>query len=260
MLTTRNILYVFLTTMLYVTLQPYVHAQGMYVEHVYLGLAGGFGFEEIIALRLDDVFIWSLLMLSYLLCVSGSMQMEYGGRSKDTLYRFSSYRSWYASKALAAVICCIAVSFIILISVICTSFLLGNTRFGAAVSTTYSVFDPAWPYCLLAFAFLTMSAVMLTQWQMTIHLISGNIVLTTAAYLTPVVLSLYGASNTYISSAPLYNPINWGMLMRTTLFSQPGTPPLAAMLGQAGIACVCFIIGYVAAPKVNLGSRSRQEG
>ena len=75
------------------TLLPYVHQEGASLEEVLLTLVGGFEYEEIIAFKLDELFVWTLLLMSYLRCVSIAMQEEYDGRCKDTLYRFSSYLS-----------------------------------------------------------------------------------------------------------------------------------------------------------------------
>lgn len=105
MLSWKTIVFTVLSAALYVTLLPYVHQEGASIEEVLLTLVGGFEYEEIIAFKLDELFVWTLLLMSYLRCVSIAMQEEYDGRCKDTLYRFSSYQSWYMNQAIASKRC-----------------------------------------------------------------------------------------------------------------------------------------------------------
>lgn len=259
MLPLKSLFAVMFTSMLYVSMQPYVHLPSASIEYVYLGLVGGFGYVEIISLELDNLFIWTLTMLSFLLCISSSMQEEYSGRCKDTLHRFSSYRRWYMSKAIASIIACIVIGLIISFGVVLGSLVWGVKEVGVQLINNEGVLIPAWLYCLIALGLMLSNAIMLSQWQMTIHLLTNNIVITTIAYIFPVVVGLYSASNTYLSLKPLKNPINWGMLLRSELMSNPGYDLLTAVVGQFGIALVCFLVGYFFSARVNLACRCKYE-
>jgi hypothetical protein len=248
--------YVVSTSMLYVTMLPHTHRRGTRLLHIYLGLAGGFAYEEIIALALDNVFVWTLLALSYLVGIAGSMQAEYQGRCRDTLYRFASYRHWYTSKALAACVVCVLTSVLVVLGALAGGFLWGARDMGAQISTMDGLYADAWPYAMLAFLLLTANMIMLSQWQMLVHLLTGSVVAATAAFLLPILWGLYAASNTYLSSAPLYNPINWGMLYRSNLFAQPGFSLPLAFAGQLSIAALCFLLALIIVPHINLAGRA----
>lgn len=252
----RILLYAFVSAILFVTLKPHAHRTGTGVETVYLGLMGGFAYEEIIALSLNEVFIWTLLGLTYLIGVLDSMQAEYEGRCRDTLYRFRSYRSWYLSKALAGAISCLVISALMSLGVLLGAVAWGAGACGGHMGLLAGSFVPAWQLCLLAFIMLTFNMVMLTQWQMLIHLVTGSVVAATAAFVLPILLNLYAASNTYLDRAPLYNPINWGMLYRSNLFSDPGFSLPIALTGQLGIALLCFLAAFYASSHVNLAGRT----
>ena len=256
MLSWRTIVFTVLSAALYVTLLPYVHQEGASIEEVLLTLVGGFEYEEIIAFKLDELFVWTLLLMSYLRCVSIAMQEEYDGRCKDTLYRFSSYQSWYMNQAIAASVACAGITLLIVIGAVTGALLWGRGQFGAIMATMEGFYAPAWQHCLIALGLLLCNALMLTQWQMLVHLVTGHVVTAAAAFLLPIVASLYACSNAYLHPISVqYNPINWGMYMRSNYMSDPGFPILRAVIGQLGIAAVCAWMGGLLARKVNLAGR-----
>ncbi len=258
MLSVRTILYTIVTSMLYVTLLSIVQHEGVYIEDVLLRLVGGFAYEEIIALEMDSVFVWTLLLMSYLRCVLVVMQAEYGGRCKDSLYRFSTYRSWYTNKALAATISCIGITFFIALGAILGALVWGNTQWGAEMSSMNGDYLPTIYYCLMAMGLLLVNAIMLTQWQMLVHLATGNAVVATVAFMLPIVASLYSCSNVYIHPVmPQYNPINWGMLMRSNICSDPGFHIGIALCGESAIALLCFLTGRWLSSRVDLAGRCK---
>ena len=239
MLSWKTIVFTVLSAALYVTLLPYVHQEGASIEEVLLTLVGGFEYEEIIAFKLDELFVWTLLLMSYLRCVSIAMQEEYDGRCKDTLYRFSSYRSWYMNQAIAASVACAGISLLIVIGAVTGALLWGRGQFGAIMATMEGFYEPAWHHC-----------------QMLVHLVTGHVVTAAAAFLLPIVASLYACSNAYLHPISVqYNPINWGMYMRSNHMSDPGFPILRAVIGQLSIAAVCAWMGGLLARKVNLAGR-----
>ncbi len=258
MLSVRTILYTIVTSMLYVTLLSIVQHEGVYIEDVLLRLVGGFAYEEIIALEMDSVFVWTLLLMSYLRCVLVVMQAEYGGRCKDSLYRFSTYRSWYTNKALAATISCIGITFFIALGAILGALVWGNTDWGTEMCSINGDYLPTICYCLLAMGLLLVNAIMLTQWQMLVHLATGNAVVATVAFMLPIMASLYSCSNVYIHPVmPQYNPINWGMLMRSNICSDPGFDIGIALCGESAIALLCFLAGRWLSSRVDLAGRCK---
>ena len=82
--------------------------------------------------------------MSYLRCVSIAMQEEYDGRCKDTLYRFSSYRSWYMNQAIAASVACSRITLLIVIGAVTGALLWGRGQFGAIMATMEGFYEPAW--------------------------------------------------------------------------------------------------------------------
>ena len=62
MLSWKTIVFTVLSAALYVTLLPYVHQEGASIEEVLLTLVGGFEYEEIIAFKLDELFVWTRLL------------------------------------------------------------------------------------------------------------------------------------------------------------------------------------------------------
>lgn len=144
MLSWKTIVFTVLSAALYVTLLPYVHQEGASIEEVLLTLVGGFEYEEIIAFKLDELFVWTLLLMSYLRCVSIAMQEEYDGRCKDTLYRFSSYQSWYMNQAIAASVACAGITLLIVIGAVTGALLWGRGQFGAIMATMEGFYAPAW--------------------------------------------------------------------------------------------------------------------
>ncbi len=258
MLSAKMMLTTVLSSMLYVTLLPYVHADGIGLEEVLLTYVGGFEYEEIIYFKLDQIFVWALMLLSYFWCVAIAMQEEYDGRCRDTLYRFSSYKRWYGSKVLAAWIACVGITLLIVIGGILSAFLWGKGRFGAVISDISGFYGPIWKHVLVAMLLLTCNALMLTAWQMLVHLLTGSIVAATAAFLLPIVVSLYACSNDYLN--PITNqwsPINWGMYLRSEAMSDLGVPILRAVIGQLGIALLCGGLGMAFAGKVNMAGRMK---
>ena len=175
-----------------------------------------------------------------------------------SIYRFPSYRSWYMNKAVAASVACAGITLLIVIGAVLGAFLWGRGRFGALMATVEGFYEPAWHHCLIALGLLFCNALMLTQWQMLVHLVTGHVVMATAAFLLPIVASLYACSNTYLHPISVqYNPINWGMYMRSNYMSDPGFPIIRAVLGQLGIAVMCAWIGGLVAGKVNLAGRNK---
>ncbi len=256
MLSWKTVVFTLLSTILYVTLLPYAHQEGASVEAVLLSLVGGFEYEEIIVFKLDELFVWTLLLMSYLRCVSIAMQEEYDGRCKDTLYRFSSYRSWYRNKVVASCVACIGITVVIALGAVLGAWVWGRGKFGAMITTMAGFYEPAWPHCLMALLLLLCSALMLTQWQMLIHLATGNVVMAIAAFVLPIIASLYSCSNAYLHPLGVqYNPINWGMYMRSSVMSDPGFPIARAVIGQLSIAALCALAGERLAGKVNLAGR-----
>lgn len=226
------------------------------MEEVLLRLVGGFEYEEIIVFKLDELFIWTLLLMSYLRSVAVAMQEEYDGRCRDTLYRFSSYKSWYLNKVIAATVSCAVITMLIVSGALFGALLWGKTRIGAVMATMDGFYSPAWHHCLVALLLLFCNALMMTQWQMLIHLVTGNIAAATTAFILPIVASLYACSNTYLHPvSALLNPINWGMYFRASCMSDPGFSLSMAILGQLGLAMSFALLGIYVAGKINLAGR-----
>lgn len=253
MITFKTSVQAFLSSALFVTLLPYAHQEGACLEEVVLGLIGGFEYEEIIVFKMDELFVWTMMLMSYLRCVIIPMQEEYEGRCVDSLYRFSNHRSWYVNKALAASLACIITTVIIVLGAIFGAVMWGKEWKWAIIASTNGNYAPAWQHCLISMGLLICQGIMLTQWQMLIHVITKSVVAAVAAFVIPVLLSLYTCSNSYLHPVSIqFNPINWGMYMRSNQMHTPGFSIEWAVCGQLSIAVLLALLGMKVVKKVDL--------
>ncbi len=258
MLNKRVLLFSIITSALYTIMQGSIRADGTSVTSVIMNMFGGFVFEEIIVFQMDNLLIHALLLLTFWYSIGDSMQEEYSVLLKDTLYRFKSYRSWYVSKCIASVITCAVLCLTMMVGILISCGLLHVEKISGTVALIEGFPKSAYPYCLLAIGMFFLNAVMLSQFAMVIHLITGNLVFSFSCYLLPILLGLYGSSNTFEDVRPLYHPINWGMLLRSNLMSDPGFPLLLGIGGQVAIALLAFLVGIFLCPKLNIALRCRQ--
>ena len=189
------------------------------IGDLWLGVFGGPGwFEPAVDFYL--IGLWVLILLPPMLGTAINMEREVGSRSQITLLRFPSRKSWWHSKCTSflfySVICVI-----VMYSAVAIAGLIAGGRGVSVYRTDSSGFSVATTEVLwIGLIVFILQVIMLTQLQVLVHLVSGNAQLGMLSYVVPLVTSLIAFSS-FDKLNNMQLPWNWGILMRSSIFSPP---------------------------------------
>ena len=216
---------------------------------------------------------WTMLLLPPMLGVALNIEREMGTRSFFTMNRYQSKTAWWTYKGGALLIYVVLSVGVMLMATTLAAYAAGAQGFAVFGEDAqgFSVLrtDIVW----MAMILFAGHVLMLTQLQILVHSISNDMRLGILCYIVPVVLSAMMASNVDL----LWNehiPYNWGMVLRTDLFSISGyyiedmngltkwlpqcCLPLEKAVGyQIMAATALFAINHIVMRLLNITSRKQ---
>lgn len=169
-------------------------------------------------LNFRPIGIWVLTLMPPVMGMAINLQRELGTRMTQTLFRHPSKMAWWRSKCLASVIFALICAVTMFLSVMVAGGLLGADGIAIYIESSdgFAVEDVTVLWTL--FIIFLGQVIMLTQLQMLVHLVSGSMQLAVLSYMMPLIASLMLFS-LFDRAVNINSPYNWGMLLRTNLFS-----------------------------------------
>lgn len=216
---------------------------------------------------------WTMLLLPPMLGVALNVEREMGARCCITMNRYRSKTAWWTYKGAALILYVVISAGVMLMATTLASYAAGARGFAVYGEDAdgFSVLraDIVWMTMIL----FTCHVLMLAQLQIFVHSVSNDARLGILFTIVPVVLSAMMASNV----DHLFNehvPYNWGMILRTNLFSSSGynmedmngftqwlpqccIPLKKAMGCQILAAAALFAVNHVAMRFLNITGRKQ---
>lgn len=182
---------------------------------------GGFGWFTT-GSAFEPVGPWVLLMMPPMVGVAINLQRELSPRKFITLNRFGGKQRWWLSKCAASALSTLLYVAVMFLSTALFAWLVGARGLSVTLQDAEGFLSyetrPLW----LMFLLVAGQALMLTQLQCIVHMISGSMVLGAACYLLPMIGCLIHYS-LFDHPAHMNNPYNWGMLLKTLEFGEVET-------------------------------------
>ena len=169
-------------------------------------------------LNFRPIGIWVLTLMPPVMGMAINLQRELGTRMTQTLYRHPSKMAWWRSKCLASVFYTLVCTIAMFLSVMVAGGLLGADGIAIYIEDSDGFATKNVVILLTLFVIFLGQVLMLTQLQMLVHLVSGSMQLAVLSYIMPLIVSLIFFS-LFDRAVNIHSPYNWGMLLRTELFS-----------------------------------------
>ncbi|NLE24591.1 MAG: hypothetical protein GX625_04490 [Clostridiaceae bacterium] len=181
-------------------------------------LIGVFGGTHWVMPRVEFAAIgmWLLILLPGTMGNAVNIQREIGKRSLVCMYRG---KGWWLSKGIASAVYNVILVLVMFATVILISFLAGGQGLGVYIENadgflTYN----ASVFWVLLIQFIGY-VIMLSQFQLLIQYITNSSTAGMIAVLLPVTITMIMYSGVYRIAPNMYIPFNWGMILRSELFS-----------------------------------------
>ncbi len=217
------------------TLQSTVYSIG----DLWLEVFSGFGwFDPVI--NFHPIGKWTLMLLPPMMGIALNLDRELRLRLPVTLHRFNSKQAWWVSKCVSCMLYALVCILVMFASVAVFGFLSGARGLAVYMPDADGFMVENYMILLQLFALLFAQILMLTQLQALVHLVSGRMQIGILAYALPLIVCLISYS---IFDRPInkHIPYNWGMLMRTTIFSPSDMP-----VEEGGFIELCAIPYHLA--------------
>lgn len=214
--------------------------------------------------------IWILTMMPPAMGMAINLQRELGTRMTQTLFRHPSKTAWWRSKCFASILYAVACTATMFLSVTVVAYILGADGLAIYVEDSDGFLSADVGILGTLFFIFLGQVIMLTQFQMLVHLLSGSMQLAVLSYIMPLIVSLIFFS-LFDRANNINSPYNWGMLLRTELFSpqfmegdgEPfplaSTPMNMALRNEYLAALGLFVINMVAVKPLKITQRQLRD-